>query len=352
MSLRRARWAPAITVVALGASTLAGCGAGDSPGGSAATLRLGYFPNITHAPALVGVQNGIFADTLGPDVKLETKTFNAGPSAIEALFSEAIDATYIGPNPAINGWAQSKGTALKIIAGTTSGGAALVVRDGIDSVDDLRGKKIATPQLANSQDVALRYWLREHGLKTDQQGGGDVSVLPTPNAETVAAFASGAIDGAWVPEPYASQLILKHQGKVLVDEKDEWPDGQFVTTHLIVRTEFLKDSPELVRRLLQGHIEAVAFTNDHREAAQKAANEHLAALSGKPLPENIIAAAFTNLTFTVDPIAASLQGSAAHAQEVGLLDPVDLKGIYDLGSLNELLSAAGRPLVSPERLAP
>jgi NitT/TauT family transport system substrate-binding protein len=351
MSLRWARWAPAIAAVALGASTLTGCGAGDSSGGSASTLRLGYFPNVTHAPALVGVQNGIFADKLGPDIKLETKTFNAGPSAIEALFSGAIDATYVGPNPAINGWAKSKGTALKIIAGTTSGGAMLVVRDGIDSADDLRGKKIATPQLGNTQDVALRYWLRKHGLTTDQQGGGDVSVLPTPNAETVAAFASGAIDGAWVPEPYASQLVLEHKGKVLVDEKDEWPDGRFVTTHLIVRAQFLKDHPDLVKRLLQGHIAAVAFTNEHRAEAQTAANEHLAALSGKPLPENIIAAAFKNLTFTVDPVAASLQGSAAHAEEVGLLDPIDLKGIYDLGLLNELLSASGKPLVSPGELA-
>lgn len=350
MSLRWTRWASAVVAIALAASTLTGCGGDDSSGGSS-TLRLGYFPNITHAPALVGVHNGIFADKLGTGVKLETKTFNAGPSAIEALFSGAIDATYIGPNPAINGWAQSKGTALKIIAGTTSGGAALVVREGIDSVDDLRGKKIATPQLANTQDVALRYWLTKHGLKTDQQGGGDVSVMPTPNSEAVAAFASGAIDGAWVPEPYASQLILEHKGKVLVDEKDEWPDGQFVTTHLIVRAEFLKDHQDLVKRLLQGHVAAVAFTNEHREEAQKAANEQLAALSGKPLKESIIAAAFKNLTFTVDPIAASLQGSAVHAQEVGLLDPVDLKGIYDLGLLNEVLSASGKPLVSPGELA-
>jgi NitT/TauT family transport system substrate-binding protein len=348
------RLAVAVAAAVVGASTLTGCGAGDSAGASdgAATLRLGYFPNITHAPALVGVQNGIFADKLGPNVKLTTKTFNAGPSAIEALFSGAIDATYIGPNPTINGWARSEGSALKIIAGATSGGAALVVRDGITSVDDLRGKKIATPQLANTQDVALRYWLGQHGLKADQHGGGDVSVLPTPNPETVAAFESGAIDGAWVPEPYASQLVAEHNGKVLVNEKDEWPGGQFVTTHLIVRTQFLKDNPGLVKRLLQGHIEAVAYANQHPAEAQKAANEHLAALSGKPLPTNIIAAAFKNLTFTVDPVAASLQDSAAHAQEVGLLDPIKLKGIYDLGPLNELLRASGRPPVNAGELAP
>jgi NitT/TauT family transport system substrate-binding protein len=351
MSARWARWGPAIAVVALGASTLTGCGAGGSAAGAASTLRLGYFPNITHAPALVGVQNGIFADELGPNLKLETKTFNAGPSAIEALFSGAIDAAYIGPNPAINGWAQSKGSALHIIAGATSGGAALVVRDGIDSVDDLRGKKVATPQLANTQDVALRYWLTKQGLKIDQQGGGDVSVLPTPNAEAVAAFASGAIDAAWVPEPYVSQLVLEHKGKVLVDERDEWPGGRFVTTQLIVRAEFLKDQPDLVKRLLEGHVAAVTFTNTHRQEAQRAANEHLAALSGRPLPEHILAAAFKNLAFTVDPIAASLQDSAAHAQEVGLLDPVELTGIYDLGLLNQVLGASGQPPVSAGDLA-
>src|SRR5215212_4689052 len=194
----------ALTVAALTAATaLSACGNDDSAasaGGEAATLRLGYFPNITHAPALVGVKNNYFADALGAGTKLETKTFNAGPAAIEALFSGAIDATYIGPNPAINGWAQSKGTALKIIAGATSGGAALVVKPGINTAADLKGKKIATPQLGNTQDVALRYWLKTQGLNADQQGGGDVSILPQENATALQAFAQGAIDGAWVPE--------------------------------------------------------------------------------------------------------------------------------------------------------
>ena len=328
------------------ASTLTACGGDDAAaGGEAKTLRLGYFPNVTHTPALVGVKNNLFQQSLG-DTKLEPKTFNAGPAAIEALFSGAVDATYIGPNPAINGWATSKGTALKIIAGSTSGGAGLVVKSGINTPADLKGKKIATPQLGNTQDVALRAWLKENGLNADQQGGGDVSVLPQDNATAVQAFAQGAIDGAWVPEPHLSRLVLESKGKILVNEKDLWPNGQFVTTHLIVKQEFLKEHPDTVKKLLQGHIAAVKYIETDNAGAQKAANEQLAALSGKPLKDDILAAAFKNLTFTNDPISASLYTSAKHAEDVGLLKPVDLKGIYDLGPLNELLKADGQPAVS------
>ncbi len=246
---------------------------------------------------------------------------------------------------------QSQGQALRIIAGSTSGGAGLVVKPTIGSVQDLKGKTLATPQLGNTQDVALRHWLKTNGFTFDQAGGGDVSVRPIPNAEIITGFADGALDGAWVPEPFLSRLVLEHGGKVLLDEKEAWPDGQFVTTHLIVRTEFLERSPQLVRSLLKGHIEAVAYVNEHPEDAQRIANDHLAALTGKPLPDNVVAASFANLTFTVDPIAASLQGSASHAQEVGLLDPVDLKGIYALDPLNALLREAGLPEVGEGVLA-
>jgi NitT/TauT family transport system substrate-binding protein len=315
--------------------------------GGATKLRLGYFPNITHAPALVGIQNNIFKEKLG-DIALETKTFNAGPSAIEALFSGAIDATYIGPNPAITGWAQSKGSALHIIAGTTSGGAGLVVKPEINTPQDLKGRKIASPQLGNTQDVALRYWLNEQGFKTDTNGGGDVSVLPTPNAEIVTAFAAGALDGAWVPEPFLSRLIVENKGKLLKDEKEEWPGGAFVTTHLIVGKKFLDENPDAVKKLLTGHLAAVDHINGNRGAAAKAANAQIEALSGKPLKDAILNAAFDNLTFTVDPIAPSLYGSARHAEEIGLLKPVDLSGIYRLELLNGLLKAAGKPEVSGE----
>ncbi|MCA2213357.1 ABC transporter substrate-binding protein [Jidongwangia harbinensis] len=347
MSSRTIRTLALAAAAALAATSLSACGGGDeaSAGGGGTTLRLGYFPNITHAPALIGVNKGLFQQSLG-DTKLDPKTFNAGPAAIEALFSGAIDATYIGPNPAINGWATSKGTALKIIAGSTSGGAGLVVRNGINTPADLKGKKIATPQLGNTQDVALRNWLKKNGFTADQQGGGDVSVLPQDNATAVQAFAQGAIDGAWVPEPHLSRLQLESKGKLLIDEKTLWPNGQFVTTHLIVKQEFLKEHPDTVKKLLQGHLASVDYIEKNGEDAKKAANDQLAALSGKPLKDEILNAAFKNLTFTNDPIAASLYASAQHAQDVGLLKPVDLKGIYDLAPLNEQLKAAGKPEVS------
>jgi NitT/TauT family transport system substrate-binding protein len=352
MSSRTVR-ALALAATALLATTaLTACGGDDeaAPGAEATSLRLGYFPNITHAPALVGVGKGLFQEALGT-TKLDAKTFNAGPAAIEALFSGAIDATYIGPNPAINGWATSKGTALKIIAGSTSGGAGLVVKPEIADVAGLKGKKIATPQLGNTQDVALRYFLKSKGLNADQQGGGDVSVLPQDNATAVQAFAQGAIDGAWVPEPNLSKMINESKGKLLVDEKTLWPNQQFVTTHLIVSQKYLKEHPDTVKKLLQGHINSVKYIADNNADAQKVANAQLAALSGKPLKDDILAASFKNLTFTVDPIAPSLYTSAKHAEEIGLLKPVDLKGIYDLAPLNELLKAAGQPEVSGEAAA-
>jgi NitT/TauT family transport system substrate-binding protein len=352
MSSRSVRVLALAATALLATTALTACGDDDtgSAGGEATTLRLGYFPNITHAPALVGVGKGLFQEALGT-TKLDAKTFNAGPAAIEALFSGAIDATYIGPNPAINGWATSKGTALKIIAGSTSGGAGLVVKPEIADIAGLKGKKIATPQLGNTQDVALRYFLKSKGLNADQQGGGDVSVLPQDNATAVQAFAQGAIDGAWVPEPNLSKMINESKGKLLVDEKTLWPNEKFVTTHLIVSQKYLKEHPDTVKKLLQGHINAVKYIQDNNADAQKVANAQLAALSGKPLKDDILAAAFKNLTFTVDPIATSLYTSAKHAEEIGLLKPVDLKGIYDLAPLNELLKAAGQAEVSGEAAA-
>src|SRR3954451_24617515 len=297
MSSRRTIRALALAAAALiTATALTACGKDDDKAAAnstaeASTIRLGYFPNITHAPALIGVNKGFFQDALG-STKLEAKTFNAGPAALEALLSGAIDATYIGPNPAINGWSQSKGTALKIIAGSTSAGAGLVVKPGINTAADLKGKKLATPQLGNTQDVALRAYLKQNGLNADAQGGGDVSILPQDNATALQAFAQGAIDGAWVPEPYFSRLQLESGGKVLVNEKDLWPGGQFVTTHLIVSQEFLKKYPGTVKKLLQGHLKSLDYIKNDNADAQKAANAQIEALSGKPLKDKILTASF------------------------------------------------------------
>jgi len=335
---RLSRRIPAL--LALLAILLAACG-GDGGGAEATTLRLGYFPNVTHAPAIVGERQGFFTDALGDDVTLEVFYFNAGPDVIQTMFAGGLDASFIGPNPAINGYAQSNGEAIRIIAGSTSGGAFLVVRPGIQAPDDLVGATIATPQLGNTQDVALRAWLVEQGLTSDTAGGGDVSIRPQSNGDTLRAFQAGTIDGAWVPEPWATRLILEGGGVVLVDERDLWPDGLYVTTHLIVRTEFLEDSPGLVERLLEGYLEALRFVNGNPEEAQTIANDGIEAITGARLSDQTIAGAWQNLTFTWDPIASSLQESADDAVAVELLEPVDLSGIYDLAILNRLLDEAG-----------
>jgi NitT/TauT family transport system substrate-binding protein len=355
-----------LVVAALALALLAGaCGSDDesgSKGGAAAgtssadkattttgkeaptTVRLGYFPNVTHATAIVGVEKGIFQEKLGDD-KLETATFNAGPAAVEALFSEAIDAAYVGPNPAINAFAKSNGEAIRIISGATSGGAALVVKPEITRAADLKGKKVASPQLGGTQDVALRSWLKDQGLTATAEGGGDVSIVPQENAQTLETFKSGAIVGAWVPEPWATRLVTEGGGKVLVDEATLWPKGEFVTTHLIVRTAFLKEHPQAVKRLLEGQVAANDFIADNEAEAQTLVNQGIEKITSKRLADPIIAGAWKNLRFTNDPIASSLATSAKHAEQVGLLADVDLSGIYDLRLLNEVLQAAGeRPV--------
>jgi NitT/TauT family transport system substrate-binding protein len=350
----RTRRAVALSLlVALIAATVAACGGDDAAPAAAqppadelaGELRLGYFANVTHAPAVLGEEAGIFADHLGDDVEVEFVYFNSGTEAIEALFSGAIDATFVGPNPAINGFAQSDGDALRIVAGTTSGGASLVVRDGIASADDLAGAKLATPALGNTQDVALRAWLAEHGLDTDPTGGGEVSILPQANADTLTAFQAGAIDGAWVPEPWATRLVLEGAGHVLVDERDIWPGGKFVTTHLVVATDYLAAHPAIVRALVDGLLDAIDLANDDPVNAQAATNAGIERITTKALAPETIAGAWDKMTFTVDPIASSLAASKDDAVSVGLLEPIDLDGIYDLRILNEALAARGaRPV--------
>ena len=313
-------------------------------GARAEELRLGFFANVTHATALAGVSQNHFTEALG-DTKVSTQVFNAGPSAVEALFAGSLDATYIGPNPAINAFAKSNGEAIRIIAGATSGGASLVVQPEIANPADLRGKTLATPQLGNTQDVALRAWLAEQGYQVDPSGAGDVTVTPTENATTLQLFQDGAIQGAWLPEPWASRLVVEAGAKVLVDEKDLWPDGQFVTTHLVVRTEFLEQYPGTVADLLRGHVTATAWVQDQPVEAKTAVNDQIGALSGKPLPQPVIDRAWENLTITEDPVAASLKKSADDAVAAGLTEQVDLAGIYDLRLLNAILTEQSLPTV-------
>jgi NitT/TauT family transport system substrate-binding protein len=308
----------------------------DSGSATAPELRLGYFANVTHATAVYGVGTGVFASKLG-STKLKTQIFNAGPAAVEALFGGALDAAYLGPNPAINAFVKSRGEAIRIIAGATSGGAALVVRPGITSAAQLKGKKIASPQTGGTQDIALRTYLAKNGLHTDARGAGDTTIIAEENSQTLQLFKDGRIDGAWVPEPWASRLVLEGGGKVLVDEKSLWPEGKFVTTHLIVRTDYLRRYPGTVRALLQGEIEADKQIVADPAKAQGVVNAQLKALTGKALNPATIARAFSEITVTEDPIASSLKTSAENAFATGLVKRADLKGIYDLRILDSLL---------------
>ena len=322
------------------------CSSGGEPNASVkTTVRLGYFPNITHAPAVVGVEKGFFQKALGA-ATLETSTFNAGPEAVDALFADSIDAAFVGPNPAINAFQKSNGEAIRIVAGSTSGGAGLVVKSSITSVADLKGKKLATPQLGNTQDVALRAFLKSNSLSADTSGGGDVSITPQANADTLTQFAAGEIDGAWVPEPFFTRLQQEGGGKVLVDEKTLWPGGKFVTTQLIVATKFLKDHPDSVLALIKGEADAIAYITSNPADAQKATNDGIAKVSGKPLKDDVISAAFKNLVFTLDPLASSLKKSAQDAYDAGLLKDTKLDGIYDLTLVNQVLKGAGQPEVT------
>jgi NitT/TauT family transport system substrate-binding protein len=317
--------------------------AGPSSGGDAGApdeIRLGYFPNFTHAPAIIALENGYLEEELG-DVALAPTTFNAGPAAVEALFSEAVDMTFIGPNPTITGFVRSDGDAIRVVAGAASGGAALVVREGIDDVDDLDGTVLATPQLGNTQDVALRFWLRENGLSSTLEGGGDVSVVPQENATTLQAFVGGQIDGAWVPEPWVTRLVAEGGGRVLVDEASLWPDGRFVVTNLVSSRDFLERYPATVSAVIRAELRALDFITSDPDSAKAVVNDHLEELTGSALDPTYLDEAWENVEFTVDPLVETLLASAEHATAVGLLDEADLDGLYALDPLNEVLQGRG-----------
>ncbi|MFF7181172.1 aliphatic sulfonate ABC transporter substrate-binding protein [Streptomyces sp. NPDC008121] len=313
---------------------------------SADTVRVGYFPNLTHATALVGDQEGILQKELG-GTRLEASTFNAGPSEIEALNADSIDIGFIGPSPAINGYTKSHGKNLRIVGGSASGGVKLVVNpEKIKTLDDLKGKRIATPQLGNTQDVAFLNWISEKGWKVDAQSGkGDVSVVRTDNKVTPNAYTSGSIDGAWAAEPTASKLVAEG-AKVLLDESTLWPDEKFVITNIIVSQKFLTEHPDVVEAVLRGSVKTNAWINANPDKAKASANAKLEDLTGKPLGAEVIDAAWPSIRFTDDPLAATLRAQADHAVKAGLLKKPDLNGIYDLRPLDKVLKAAGRPEVA------
>lgn len=303
-------------------------------------IRVGYFPNITHAQALVGRANGQFEKAVGPGVQIEWKAFNAGPSAIEALFANAIDMTYVGPNPTVTGYVRSQGEAVRVIAGAASGGASLVVRQGagIQKPSDFHGKKVASPQQGNTQDVALRSWLRANGLKAREKGG-DVQVLPLPNADQLSLFLKGQLDASWAPEPWTSRLVHEGGGKIFLDERDLWPNRQFIVTDLIVNPKFLKQHPDIVKNFLRAHVELTDWIVKNAAQAKQIMNQQLQKETGKPLAPEIMDDAFSRLQVTYDPVRSSLAKSTQQAFEEGFLGRTqpDISGLYDLTLLNEVL---------------
>jgi NitT/TauT family transport system substrate-binding protein len=340
--------AGAVAVVG-GAVLIAGCSSGSSSssgstssaaGDSApVTVRLGYLANITHAPALIAVKNGYFTRDLGSAGTLKTSVFSSGTQETTAILSGQLDAAYVGPNPAINAWQKSSGAAIKIISGAATGGASIVVKSSISGASQLKGQSLATPSLGNTQDVAARYWLKRQGLTTSTVGGGDVSIKPTaPNSAAVLEFTSGQIAGGSEPSPYDVEMV-QAGGKVLLSEPG-------VTTVLMVTQSFLSAHPAIVNDLLKAQIQANDFIKSNPAQAAADANAELAAYTGKPLKSSVLTPAFKEITFTDDPDAASLTQDAQQAVSVGLLKPVNLNGVFDLGPLNKLLAADGEQRVS------
>ncbi|MDQ1684350.1 MAG: sulfonate transport system substrate-binding protein [Frankiaceae bacterium] len=330
--------------VVLAAAGCGGTSADAANGGGASSLRLGYFANVTHAAAVVGVAKGFFQHELG-STKLQTQIYTAGPAEVTALLGGSLDAAFVGPNPAINAYVKSN-RGVRLIAGAALGGAALVVKPSITSAAQLTGKTIATPQLGNTQDVALRTWLNANGHHVTLKDG-DVTITPTDNATSLQLFQQGRIDGAWVPEPWVARLVQQGGGHVLVDEKTLWPQGKFATTELIVTASYLAKHPAAVKALLAGELDAVDYLQTDKAAAQQVVNDELQRITGKALKPGVISAAFDDLTISVDPAADTLQTDADHGYAAGTLPAkADLHGLVDLTLLNQLLSAAGKPTIS------
>jgi NitT/TauT family transport system substrate-binding protein len=310
--------------------------------GEEGVLRLGIFPNLTHAPGFVALGEGIFEDVLAP-TKIETRVFNSGTDAGNALLGGSIDATYIGPGPATSLFLESNGN-VAVVSGAVSGGASFVVRNdsGIDGPEDMPGKRIAVPSFGNTQDIAFRSWLEENGLKTNDEGG-DVNVLEVDNPELPHLFERGDLDGAWEPEPYPSLLVAEGLGEVYIDEADLWPGGRFVTTHLLVSVPFMEEHPDIVRKLVAANVEAINLLNDDPETAKAAAQAELITAGAPSLDQAVVDSAWEKLEFTWDPIATSLQIGARNAFELGYIedDPSNILDLYRLDDLNAILSERG-----------
>ncbi len=341
--------------LAAGLLLSAGCNTTSAPGGasqgasstagtgqtSAATVRLAYFPNVTHGVALVGVGRGTFAKALGADTKLETQVFTAGPAEIEALFAGAVDIGYIGPGPAINGYLKSKGAALKIIAGAASGGAGLVVAkdSGITDIKGLAGKHVAIPQVGGTQDISLRHALMEAGLAPKNKNG-TVDVVQYAPAETETQFSQKAVDAAWLPEPWVARLEKQGTATLLFDERDRWPNKQFASAVVIVSTKFLNEHPDLVKKFLQAHVESVTWAKANPAEAQKIIGEQIKDATKKAIPDDILKSALSRTDMTYDPLRSSVLTFADWSRQLGYQrdNASALEGMIDETALNSVLT--------------
>jgi NitT/TauT family transport system substrate-binding protein len=289
-------------------------------------LRVGHFPNVTHAQGVVAHHmsrqgKGWFEERLGPGVKIEWFVYNAGPSAMEAIFAGSLDITYVGPNPALNAHVRSKGEEVRVIAGAANGGAALVVREdgAIKKPEDFRGKKIATPQFGNTQDVSCRAWLKQQGFKVTKTGG-DVFVVPTANPDQLSLFQRGLLDAVWTVEPWVSRLEMNAKGKVFFEEKDT------LTTVLVCSARFLREKPELAKKFSRAHADLTAWIKEHPAEAQKMVADELTALAKGEMPLELVQHAWKRLDFTSEISRESFEKFLASAQEVGFLQEAgDLK---------------------------
>ncbi|HUR61526.1 MAG TPA: ABC transporter substrate-binding protein [Candidatus Thermoplasmatota archaeon] len=306
------------------------------------SLRLGYFPNVTHAQALYGIQNGLFEASLG-DGNFTKASFNAGPAAIEALLTRQVDATYVGPGPVLNAWARS-GDTVRIIAGAASGGARFIVQPGLDLTRDadLGGKTFASPQRGNTQDISLKAYLQSRGHATDDRGG-DVRVINAGNPDILTLFVQGEVDGAWVPEPWATRLLTDGHGRELLDERSLWPGGQFATTLLVTTKQYLAEHPDRIRALLAAHVQATQEVQPGGPAVLAAINDGIAAATGKRLGTELLATAFTGLNFTYDPLVSSIASFGEKAKALGLVagGPASLSEVVTLAPLDEVLARQG-----------
>lgn len=328
---------------------LAGCGPNSSNSSDGKViLNLGYYPNLTHAVALVGVGRGTFKQKLGSGVLLQTKTFNAGPAEIQALLAGSIDIAFVGPSPAISGYTQSHDSALKVIAGASSAGVEFVVQANakINGPADLANKKIADPQKGGTQDVALRYYLRQQGLKSTDEGG-NVQIISTDNASILNLFKQGKIDGAWMPEPWATRLTVEGKGKVFLNESSLWPGGQFATTIIVVRQAFYNTYPSIVKSFLQASVDTVQYIQSNAASAEQIANEQILQITGSPMKSTELPLAFQDLQITYDPLASTVNEQANRSYTLGFVkSKPDLTNFYNLGPLNSVLTSRGLATVA------